>query len=403
MGGGSGGATACGVGGRPVVVETGRAGMEAVGAAGAAAAALQPGKALQPGAGSRRHRSLPFSPLDAAAGAGGQQRLPLTPLPHSACNAHAGAAGKQQVLNAEQLSAGLSELVGMDVWSLRQLIRTAGLKHADCEDIDALRARQALVGDPQVQPEIAAAAAAEEPADHDNNDDASELLPCLDDNGSLELRRTSMRSSMDGLQPAGHRRARVSAPNATPCIRHCVHISDESSSDDEDAGSRAAEQGERAPKRARVSPERDAGSNDKPDDETEALTQRRLLEATASAARYHHDPAVSASVLSPRMLYRLTCCAEEIQLEVECSAEDVDWAVAVDAKAATATLFNAVYLSEFIPARVVDRLSWNVGLVQQFVQGYVQCFQAILYLLKQQCVPPPALTYSPPSTKLSLT
>jgi hypothetical protein len=84
------------------------------------------------------------------------------------------------------------------------------------------------------------------------------------------------------------------------------------------------------------------------------------------------------------MLYRLTCCAEEAQLEVECSAEDVDWQVAVGAKAATATLLNAVYLSEFIPSRIVDRLSWNVGLLHQFVQGYAQCFQAILYLLKQQ-------------------
>ena len=64
-------------------------------------------------------------------------------------------------------------------------------------------------------------------------------------------------------------------------------------------------------------------------------------------------------MLSPRMLHRLTCCAEEIQLEVECSAEDVDWGVAVSANAATSALFNAVYLSEFIPARIVDRLSWN--------------------------------------------
>jgi hypothetical protein len=396
--------------------------MEALGAVGAAVAAV--GK--PPGVGGRRHRSLPFSPLDVVVG-GQQRRLPLTPLPHNACNTRGGAAGGQQVLKAAQLGADLSELVSMDVWSMRQLIRTAGLKHADCEDIDALRerARQALAGEPQLEPK-AAAEAEERKHEHthehdgsggnagdDGDDDAPELPPCLDENGSLELRRTSMRSSMDGLQPAGHRRARVSAPNATPCIRHCEHISDESSSDndddDDDAYAAAgAEQVERAPKRARVSPEHaldeappaPAASNDKAEAEADTLAHSRLLEATVSAARFHHDPAVTASVLSPRMLYRLTCCAEEIQLEVECSAEDVDWAVAVDAKAATATLFNAVYLSEFIPAWIVDRLSWNVGLVHQFVQGYVQCFQAILYLLKQQCVTPPA--NAPPSTSLDL-
>ena len=73
--------------------------------------------------------------------------------------------------------------------------------------------------------------------------------------------------------------------------------------------------------------------------------------------------------------------------------------MAVSANAATSALFNAVYLSEFIPARIVDRLSWNVGLVHQFVQGYVQCFQAILYLLKQQCVTPSVTrpAHNPPS------
>lgn len=324
----------------------------------------------------RRHRSLPFSPLDAAAGS---QRLPLTPL-------HA------TKLNVPHLEA--SELGTMDVWTMRQLIRTAGLKHADCEDIDALRqrARQALAGGECIAGERQLEREAEE------DDETPELPQCLDENnnGSLEIRRTSMRSSMDGLQPASHRRARISAPNATPCIRHCSHRDRESISD-------SAEHTERELKRPRLSP--GAGqvagaacdSNGKEADETE--DQRRLLEATVSAAHHSRDPAVTVDMLSPRMLYRLTCCAEEIQLEVECSAEDVDWGVAVGANAATATLFNAVYLSEFIPARIVDRLSWNVGLVHQFVHGYVQCFQAILYLLKQQCVTPSVTrpAHNPPS------
>ena len=314
----------------------------------------------------RRHRSLPFSPLDAGAGS---QRLPLTPL-HAA------------KLNVPHLEA--SELGTMDVWTMRQLIHTAGLKHADCEDIDALRerARQALAGDQYIAGERQLERDAEE-------DETPELPECFDENnnGSLELRRTSMRSSTDGLQPASHRRARISAPNATPCIQHCSHRDRESDSD-------SAEHSERELKRPRLSPcsGQVAGaacaSNGKAVDETEGLDQRRLLEATASAAHHSRDPAVTVDMLSPRMLHRLTCCAEEIQLEVECSAEDVDWGVAVSANAATSALFNAVYLSEFIPARIVDRLSWNVGLVHQFVQGYVQCFQAILYLLKQQCVTP---------------
>jgi len=337
----------------------------------------------------RRCRSLPFSPLDGA-GSGPQRRLPLTPLPQNRLANGAGASGhalKSDVVHLEE-----SALAAMDVWSMRQLIRTAGLKHADCGDIHALRerVRQALAGERQSETDA-------------NEEEEEQPLPQFyNEHGSLELRRTSMRSSMDGLQPAGHRRARVSAPTATPCDRRCSSESSSGSSSgsssDEDDRENVAERGERATKRARISPQRRAevatrstqpASTHTNEEDTISTHERlQLLEATASAARYQHDPDVIADVLSPRMQYRLTCCAEEVQLEVECSAEDVDWRVAVDAKAATATLLNAVYLSEFIPTRIVDRLSWNVGLLHQFVQGYTQCFQAILYLLKQQCVPP---------------
>ena len=40
-------------------------------------------------------------------------------------------------------------------------------------------------------------------------------------------------------------------------------------------------------------------------DETEGLDQRRLLEATASAAHHSRDPAVTVDMLSPRMQEQL--------------------------------------------------------------------------------------------------
>ena len=220
----------------------------------------------------RRHRSLPFSPLDAGAGS---QRLPLTPL-HAA------------KLNVPHLEA--SELGTMDVWTMRQLIHTAGLKHADCEDIDALRerARQALAGDQYIAGERQLERDAEE-------DETPELPECFDENnnGSLELRRTSMRSSTDGLQPASHRRARISAPNATPCIQHCSHRDRESDSD-------SAEHSERELKWPRLSPR----SLAQPVPPTARQWTRPRVSISAVCSKPRHPQLTTAA--TPPSLW--TCC-----------------------------------------------------------------------------------------------
>ena len=286
-----------------------------------------------------RGASLPFSPPAEHAHKPKPRRAPLEELAQNN--------GALRKANGSKPTAQSKQLEGMDVWTLRQLIRTAGLTHADCDGIPALqdRAREAL----------AARAAAPATGEESFSTQAD---------GTARARGAKHGSG------GSQRNTRPVPPSAATPAARCKH--GEPSKRPSDAESSAS-------KRARFALEH--GGAGAPALEPEL--QRRLLES-----------AVVDDILSAQMQYRLICCAEEAHLEVECSADDVDWEIAVNAQAAKATMLNAVYLSEFIPARVIERLSQNTSLLRQFILGYAQCFQAILYLLKSRCAKPILL---PPS------
>jgi hypothetical protein len=210
-------------------------------------------------------RSLPVSPFDYPSTLSPTLRSPLSPLPDGA-NICSGTPHFQ------------ARVESMRVWDLRQMIRQYGMKHADCGDLLALRARA-----------LEAVALSRQASASAPESRMKRCLQASSDNNSASCTRD------------GNRQCRRNDSFVSPKPSKCISVRLAATPDfDADAD---AELGHSQPL-----PE---------------VPRRRSL--TLMAPPPPTQAKLDCIPMSARMLYRLQCCAEESHLEVECSAEDIEW------------------------------------------------------------------------------
>ena len=300
-----------------------------------------------------RH-SLPVSPFD-------NPRCPLSPL------------GDGNILFTGTPRT-IARIESMGVWDLRQMIRQYGMNHADCDGVPALRtramqalsrARQSFDGDKPAAAESKRTVPASVDGGCTDGSGGGGIDPASDGANNRPCRRND-RDSFKSPSPAKHASHRNSTNHSSLASCRLAATPDPA---------------------AEIVLNCDAQRQP-----AHEVPRRRSL--TLMAPPPPPPPTRLASgPLSPRMHYRLQCCAEEAHLEVECAAEDIDWDY-VPNGAAAAVLLNTIYLSEFIPSAVIAQVcatnAVSTGILQRFAVGYAQCFQAIFFLLQQRVMPTPA-------------